>query len=145
MVKVRDGKSERRKSPKQGSIFDLFNELVYVPDLLNLEGFDIEVAYVHVEEHRRHDPKRAWRRKHWVIDEKRLVEVLGTDRIPDARALFEMVLGTISDQFTTEDISQHLKITRSMAQKIAYCFRQASVIESNLKRGNALIYRRVAT
>src|SRR6185369_13916880 len=67
----------RRKSPKRGRLEDLFWELVSIPQLLSNPNFSLEVLMIREEEVRRYDAKRKrWRRKGWVVEGRRLVEVL---------------------------------------------------------------------
>ncbi len=67
----------RRKSPKRGREEDLFREMVSFPQLLANCNFSLEVLLIREEEVRRYDGKRGWRRRGWVIEERRLVEVVG--------------------------------------------------------------------
>src|SRR5919106_2448020 len=67
----------RRKSPKRGRLEDLFWELVSIPQLLSNPNFSLEVLMIREEEVRRYDVKRKkWRRRGWVIEGRRLVDVL---------------------------------------------------------------------
>ena len=53
---------ERRRSPKRGTVEHLFEELVYLPDLLARRRFELEVLLTEEEEVRRQDgTARAWR------------------------------------------------------------------------------------
>ena len=78
IVKLRDtGEIEsRRKSPKRGAFVDVFAELVSFPELVAHDGLTLEVLLVDEEELRRFDGNRAWRRRGWVVEERRLVEVV---------------------------------------------------------------------
>ena len=62
------GKSERnmQKSPKRGTLEDLFEELVSFPRLLLSPHFSLEVLLILEEETRFHDKSRSWRRRGWV-------------------------------------------------------------------------------
>ncbi|MYD42919.1 MAG: hypothetical protein F4W90_03395 [Gammaproteobacteria bacterium] len=132
----------RRKSPRQGRSSDVFDELVYFPQLLSLEPLVLELVFVSVEEHRRHDPKRAWRRRHWVISEKNLLEVLRFERYESMAELFDGFATQLPSQFTTADIAKHIDVTRNLARKIAYCFRESQTITACGKDGNAIVYQR---
>src|ERR1051325_7640816 len=66
----------RRKSPKRGRMEDLFWELVSIPQLLANPNFSLEVLMIREEEVRRYEGKRRWRRKGWVIEGRRLVDVV---------------------------------------------------------------------
>ena len=66
----------RRKSPKRGRVEELFWEMVSIPHLLLNPNFSIEVLLIKEEELRRHDRKGKWRRRGWVIVERRLLRVV---------------------------------------------------------------------
>ena len=142
LVKHTESGEQRRKSPRVGSVFDLFDELVYMPNLLDHPNLDLELAYASIEEHRKFDPKRAWRRRHWVVSERRLIEVLRQERFDKMVALFESFAEDLPSQFSTATIANVLGITRNKAQKFAYCFRHANVIDACDKEGNSVIYER---
>ena len=142
IVKVQESGEQRRKSPKTGSAMDLVDELVHMPSLLNDANLDLELIYTSVEERRIYDPKRAWRRRHWVVDEKRLVDIRSTERFTSMADLFKKLGARLPRQFTTKTIAQVLGTTRNRAQKFAYCFREADVIRACGKEGNALVYER---
>lgn len=130
----------RRKSPKRGRLEDLFWELVSIPQLLSHPNFSLEVLLIREEEVRRYDGRRKWRRKGWALEGRRLVEVMN-------RRLF----GTASDwlsfvpeglqSFTTKDLAALADTNRELAQKMAYCLRQAKMIELVGRQGRANLYR----
>ena len=142
IVKHTDKGAQRRKSPRIGSALDVFDELVYMPSLLDHPNLELELVYVSIEEHREFDPKRAWRRRHWVVSERRLDEVKGQERFSSMSNLFDKFAGNLPSQFTTVTITKSLGTTRNKAQRFAYCFRLADVIQACGKDGNAVIYQR---
>src|SRR5690242_12785626 len=74
---VRSASGVRRKSPKRGRLEDLFWELVSIPQLLSNPNFSLEVLMIREEEVRRYDGRRKrWRSKGWVIEGRRLVDVV---------------------------------------------------------------------
>lgn len=131
----------RRLSPKRGDLTDVFSELVSIPDLLTNPHLEIEVVMTDVEELRRHTPGRAWRRKGWMVEERRLNEVVGTLLISNNDDLAALLPAGLSDTFTTADLANKLGRPRRTAQQMAYCLRIAEVIEAVGKRGNAVEYR----
>jgi hypothetical protein len=60
-----DGDSilSRRRSPKRGSLLDIFDELVSIPHLVSHPRFSLEVLLVEVEETRWQDGRGSWRRR----------------------------------------------------------------------------------
>src|SRR5258707_1893380 len=73
VVSAKGGSVVRRKSPKRGRLEDLFWELVSIPQLLSNPNFSLEVLMIREEEVRRHDRRR---RKGWVLERRRLLEVM---------------------------------------------------------------------
>ena len=142
LVKHTDDGEQRRRSPRIGSILDVFDELVYMPTLLDHDNLDLELVYVSIEEHRKFDPKRAWRRRHWIVTERRLDEITRQERFDSMSGLFGKFEKELPQQFTTASIASSLGTTRNKAQKFAYCFRQANVIQPCGKDGNAVVYQR---
>lgn len=140
--RAQDGNCTRRLSPKKGIIHDVFEELVYLPTILDSEGMKLEIVAIHEEEVRIFDKRRAWRRRGWVVLERRLVEVVSSSTFCSSRQLLRELFPRLPDQFTTEDLAQETRGNRTLAQKAAYCLRESDAIHVVGKRGNTLIYER---
>jgi len=135
-----NGVATRRKSPRRGRPEDLFWEMVSFPGLLANPHFSLEVVLIREEEVRRYDGKRAWRRRGWVIEERRLLEVVD-QRVFEEPADWQALLPeTLEQSFTTEDMAATMGIRRQLAQKMAYCLREAGVIRLLGKQGRANLY-----
>ena len=144
IVRSANGKAAgviRRKSPKRGRLEDLFWELVSIPQLLLNPNFTLEVLMIRQEEVRRYDGKRKWRRKAWVLEGRRLLEVMD-QRSFDHSADWLGFLPDGLESFTTSDLATRMNTRRDLAQKMAYCLREARMIELIGKRGRANLYRR---
>ena len=131
----------RRRSPKHGQPTDIFAELVSFPDLVAHPRLDIDVISINEEEYRRHTPDRSWRRKGWTIEERRLIEVVGTLLIKNTKDLAALLPKGLPEPFTTADLAAELGRPRRAAQQMAYCLRIAGVIIAVGKSGNAMEYR----
>jgi hypothetical protein len=143
IVKV-DGSGEvlsRRRSPRHGTALDIFSELVSFPELINRSEFDIELAFVHQEEVRRHSVDGPWRRKGWVVLERHLVALVEILRISTPQDLAALIPPGLGVTFTTTDLATASGCPRRLAQQMAYCLRKAGVIEPVGKVGNAVEYR----
>lgn len=138
-----DVEPRRRRSPKRGSPAHVAGELVSIPHLLNHPNFELEVVLVEVEELRRQVPGTAWRRRGWQVVQRRLTAVLEQHRFASAADLFRLLEAPLPEPFTTADLAHGLGEPRWLAQKLAYCLRQAGEIEICGKVGRALAYRRV--
>jgi len=140
-----DGHSRlsRRKSPKRGTVEDVFGELVSFPGLLAEANFSLEVLLIQEEELRRHEASRAWRRRGWVTYERRLLQVVGRRLFETPADVVALLPDTLAEPFTTSDLAVALARPRRLAQRMAYCLREMGAIAPQGKRGNAVLYARV--
>jgi hypothetical protein len=130
----------RRKSPKQGTIYEIFRELVAFPHLLAHPNFTLHVLLIQEEEARRYDGQRGWRRKGWVTHERRLLAVTHEYDFTTPADMKSLLPETLDNPFTTSDLATTLGQPRWLMQKMAYCFREMGVIEQVGKQGNAFLY-----
>jgi len=133
----------RRRSPKRGRIEMLFEELVRIPALAAHPNFSIEVLLTREEELRRRDgTARAWRRRGWVIQERRLIEVVDRQLLEAPEELASLLPEDLDDPFSTAGLAELAHIPRALAQKMAYCLRAMGMIRQVGKCGNAILYQR---
>lgn len=131
----------RRKSPKRGSVFDAVEHIVGIAHLLAHPRLSVELLLTQEEEVRRLEVGRVWRRKGWVIVERRLVGLLERRRLDGPAAWRALLPAGLPDRFSTADLASGLSVGRAVAQQLAYCLRGASVIRVDGKVGNARLYR----
>ena len=137
--------TSRRRSPKRGEAVDVFGELVSFPELMAHPGLTLELLLIREEEVRRFDGSKAWRRRGWVIEERRLLEVVDRLIVDSPEALASLLPSELLLEFTTADLAAALGGTRRLAQQMTYCLRAMGVIEMVGKAGNAIVYRRTAS
>lgn len=130
----------RRKSPKQGRIEDLFWELVSIPHLLLNPNFSFEVLMIRGEEVRRYSDVKRRVRRGWLLEGRRLLDVLDQRSFAQSRDWLHFLPDGL-ESFTTSDLAERMNTGRELAQKIAYCLREARMIELIGKRGRANLYR----
>ena len=137
-----DGRTRlgRRKSPKHGSVLDVFEELVSLPDLMAEPNFSLEILFVQTEEIRRDDGRGSRWRSGWSISDRRLIGVTGRRIFKEPADFLELVPADLPDPFTTKDLAQAADCPRWLAQKMAYCLRRMDIFEVRGKRGNAFLY-----
>ena len=134
----------RRKSPKRGAVEDVFAELVAFPHLLAHRNFTLEVLLIREEEIRRHDARRAWRRRGWVTCERRLLDVVDARLFEGPDSFAALVPDELHEPFDTAQLAAAVGRPRRLAQQAAYCLRAMGVLEPVGKRGNAVLYARSA-
>jgi hypothetical protein len=142
VIRLGDGgiESASRLSPRRGAVTDAFDELVSIARLIGHPRFALELALVRVEEVRRPDARRGWRRHGWVTDHRRLAEVVEVVRIASARDLAALLPQGMPDEFTTADLASALGRPRPLAQRMAYCLAMSGAVRSVGKTGNAIRY-----
>lgn len=130
----------RRKSPKKGHLFHLFEELVSVPSLIKNDNFSLEVLLIQADEIRRDDGQGSWRRKGWSVTDHRLLGVVSRHVFGNPSDFLAFIPPDLSDPFSTHELAECIEQPRWLAQKMAYCLRHMGVIEIVGKEGNSLLY-----
>jgi hypothetical protein len=135
-----DGRAAtRRKSPKRGRVEDLFRDMVSIPRLISSRNLSLEVLMIREEEARRYAGRRKWRRRGWVIAERRLLEVVGR-RLFDKPADWLALLPEGFEPFTARDLAEAMAMTLELAQKMAYSLREAKLVKLIGRRERANLY-----
>jgi hypothetical protein len=106
----------RRKSPKRGRVEDLFWEMVSIPQLLSNRNLSLEVLMIREEEARRYAGKRKWRRRGWVIEERRLLEVVD-QRLFEESEDWLAFLPEGLESFTAKDLAEAIDIRREWRRR----------------------------
>jgi hypothetical protein len=131
----------RKRSPKRGIAADVCAELVSFPSLLSHPNFTLEIALVQEEEVRRPDAKKGWRRGGFVIEERRLVDVLETVELGSPEDLLGLLPEGLPDPFTTADLAEGLGRSRHLAREVAYCLRVSGAVETVGRDKRGILYR----
>ncbi|KPU42298.1 hypothetical protein OXPF_40830 [Oxobacter pfennigii] len=140
IVTIDEKKTVRRKSPKKGSIYDVFKELIRITDLIANENFEAEILLIEEEEIRVNDGKGSWRRKGISIDDRKLVNVRESIILCGKDNYKNLLPLDLGEPFTNKSLSKKLKISISNAQKMTYCLRKAGVLHILGKNGNELLF-----
>jgi hypothetical protein len=133
---------ERRKSPKRGSFADIFEELVSLPHLILNPNFSVELLLIQEEELRQYDGVRGWRRRGWVISERRLLKVIAQRLLETPDDFLKFLPAKLTDPFTTSDLATAMARSKRFTQKVVYCLREMGCINLVGKRKKSLLYSR---
>lgn len=112
-----------RKSPKKGSVYDIFEELVSVPTLLDHPNLTVEVVLVSVTKHQQPDAKLRRGRGGFRTHDRELREIVGRHRFESVDDLLTLVPAGLPEPFTTADLAAGAGVRRDVAQRMAYVFR----------------------
>jgi len=131
----------KRKSPKRCTVFDVFSELIYIPEIMQHENFELEVILMRVEETRCDDGAGSWRRNGVSIVDRKIREIVESRIFRKPQDLLDILEIQPSEEFTNKQLATRLGIPRHLASKITYTLRNMSAIEQVGKSANAYIYR----
>ncbi len=134
----------RRKSPKRGSVFHLFSELVSLPTFIHHPHFTLEVLLISEEQRWVDDGLGSWRRRHWSIQDRRLLAVRQAISFTTAADFAALLPSALPDGFDSQELAAQIQEPRAIAQKMAYCLRAMGVLQVIGKRANTLLYQRPA-
>ncbi len=129
-----------RKSPKRGTVYDVFPELVSLPALLGHPNLTVEVLLIRDEQILIDDGLGSWRRKRWSIHDRRLVEVVQPVALTAKADYAALVPASLPAEFDSRELALAVRQPRPLAQKMAYCLREMGVLQLSGKRGQSLLY-----
>jgi hypothetical protein len=132
----------KRKSTKKGSFYHIFDELIYLTDIVCEPKFSLEILLTEEEEIRTNDGKGSWRRKGVSIKDRNLISIIETKKMNKIDDYMKILPPEIKEPFSTKDISKELKIKVVLARKVVYFLKKIEVIRCTGKSGNLLLYKR---
>jgi len=130
----------RRRSPKRGTVLQVFDELLSFPHLLSHPNFTLEVIIVCDEEHRCDDGKGSWRRKRVSILDRKLLHVLDHHIYRTPSDLAAILPVSLLQPFSAKDVAKELATPLRTARKTLYCLKRMGALTQVGKQGNTLLY-----
>ncbi len=132
----------RRRSPKQRSLLDVFEELVHFTRVFPHKRLTLEVLLVEIEEWRYpgHGRRRRYRDNDHEVEDQHLLEVHGVHEFRSSSDLCRLLPPELPKQFHTGHIAEGLKVDRWIAQRMAYCLRNTGALKQVGKQGGAWLY-----
>ena len=131
----------KRKSPKKGSEWDLFDALIYAPELPLLKNLAIELVLVDITEKRIKDGKGSWRRKGVSIADRFLAAWHNSFILKRPKDYGRFIPFNKSEQFTAKEFAEKAGINAAMARKALYVLTKIALVERVGKQGNSFIYK----
>ncbi|MCL1815424.1 MAG: hypothetical protein FWG27_06365 [Treponema sp.] len=130
----------RKKSPRSGTIWDIFKELIYAPALVGLKNLAVEIVLVDVIEHRRDDGKGSWRRRGISIED-RILENCRESIVLKKKADWKLHFLPLEGECTVKSLAQKAKIRLDIARKTFYTLEKAGFLKRTKKQGRSWLYR----
>ena len=132
--------NQKRKSPQHGSFFNIFKELIYIPDLLSNWNLIIEVLLIQVDEIRIKDNIGSWRRNGSSIYDHKLLKILDRRIISNPEQLLRLIPLGLEKPFTNRTLSESLNISIRLAQMITYTLRKMNLLIVVGKKSNSYLF-----
>jgi hypothetical protein len=132
----------RRRSPKQRTLLDVFEELVHFTRVFPHKRLTLEVLLVEIEEWRYpgHGRRRRYRDNDHEVEDQHLLEVHAVHEFRSAGDLCRLLPPELPKQFHTGHIATGLSVDRWVAQRMAYCLRNTGALKQVGKLGGAWLY-----
>jgi hypothetical protein len=132
----------RRRSPKQRTLLDVFEELVHFTRVFPHKRLTLEVLLVEIEEWRYpgHGRRRRYRDNDHEIEDQHLLEVHAVHEFRSATDLCRMLPSGLPQPFHTGHIADGLSVDRWIAQRMAYCLRNTGALKQVGKLRGAWLY-----
>jgi hypothetical protein len=131
----------RRKSPVKGSPWNLFDALIYAPELPRTRRLTIEVVMVDITEKRVRDGKGAWRRKGISIFDREITAWHESVVLKKKSDYLRFVPFQKGEEFTSAMLAETAGIDPATAQRTLYVLTKLKVIERKGKQGRSWLYQ----
>jgi hypothetical protein len=131
----------RRRSPRKGSPWDIFDALIYAPELPLTANVRIELALIDACEQRIQDGKGSWRRKGVSIHDRQVIAVherIALEKPADYR---RFVPFKKTESFTSAQMAEKAGIPTDLARKTLYVLNKMGMVQKTGKQRNSVIYR----
>ena len=127
-----------RRSPKRGSLVEVFDELVGIVHLFPHPNLTIHLLGVDVDE------VRVDRRRHpgYSVVDRSLRAVVEEISLRTAGDLWSLLPDDLEPTFTSDQLAHRLARPVEFARRVAFCLHQSGATQLIGKRGNRRIYRR---
>lgn len=131
----------RRKSPKKGTVYEMFAELIRIPQFISDPNLTLEAVFVVEEEIRCQDGRGSWRRRGISIVDRRLCKVVERRLFATANDYLAVLPPDLPTPFTNRQLGQKAGISQPAARKVTYTLRKAGWIREVGKEGNAILHQ----
>ncbi len=134
---------KRRKSPKHASVYHVFNELVYLSELLGHPNLCVDIYLVEQEDIWLNDGKGSWRRKGWSLYDQKLLKVTDKVTLQSKIDYLNLLPQDLPAQFRNTDLARTASITVGLARKMTYTLSKSGLLAQTGKQGRSNLFTRL--
>jgi hypothetical protein len=131
-----------RKSPVKGTAWDIFNALLYAPQLPFIRGLRIEIVLADIIEKRVKDGKGSWRRRGISIADRELCVLKEKILLEKKRDWLRFIPFKKNEIFTSAEFARRAEIDKVLARKTLYVLTKMAILKRSGKTGNSWLYKR---
>ena len=135
----------RRKSPGKGCLWDLFEALLYAPELPLLKNLTIELAVIDATEKRIDDGKGSWRRKGISIVDRQIAVWHHSVALKSLKDYQQFIPFKKTEQFTVKELAEKAGIKAALARKAIYTLTKMGLVKHIGNKGKAKVYKKQVT
>jgi hypothetical protein len=132
-----------RRSPKCGTVVEVFDKLIAFPSLLGHPNLTVEVLLL-AEDHMRAAQPVTVRRRTRDPGARQLRELLARIELHGPDDVVRALPPLPPQPFSTLELASLLRCSTQLAQRTAYCLRAINIIEGAGSRGRTPLHRRVS-
>ena len=129
-----------RNSPKHGTYYDIFEELIRIPHLVPKMNFTIELLLIQIEENLKINGAGNLRRIGRSIYDRKLVKVLERRQFYTPIDFLMLKPTGLRTPYTNMELALSLNKPLRLAQKMSYCLRKMEMVKVVGKKGRAFLF-----
>jgi hypothetical protein len=130
-----------RKSPKKGTVFQVFRELTGIHGLIGHPHLTLSVVLIDILDIRIADGTGSWRRKGVRREDRKLLNIHETLTYATQKDFLSTIPASVPPVFTVRDLQAGGAGIH--AGRMAWVLRKIGMIELVGKKGNAFLYRQI--
>ncbi len=134
--------TNKRKSPKSGSVCDCFHELYKIKSLLAHPNLNLRIVMLDVEEYRYLNGWDLARKRGSSRCNRIPLDIVEEVQIAAAGDYQKLIPPVLTKDFTTRDFSKAARISPAKAGLALNVLRHLGAVEAVGKSGNAILYSR---
>lgn len=129
------------KSPKKGSIFDIFKELYKIKYLLKNENLSFKILLINMDEYRNVVPKKHYKSSGYIRERqipKRIVKEYDINSTDDFKKV--LLEYNLKENFTSKEFAKIVKTSLKNASVALNILDYLGIVTRVSKKGNSFIY-----
>ena len=134
--------TKKRKSPKQGRVYDAFYELYKIKPLMAHPSLRLMLIFIDMEEYRYLDGWSDDKKRGSSRYDRQPLEIIEEVRFNTLADYLQFIPDELPNQFTSKDYKQAAKVNMSTAQTALNILNHIGIVKRVGKQGNQHVYER---